>query len=90
MARPPEPLFVERHNYRRRRLSDAAKLLPVIGLVLILLPVLWSDAARTSSGILYLFGVWALLIVVVAFLSRLLTATEPPPGEDAHDHESGG
>ena len=85
MDRSPEPVFLERQSYRRRRLGDAAKFLPIIGAVLFLMPVLWSDNARTAGGILYLFFVWALLIVVVAFLSRHLAGTEP--GSEAGDQD---
>lgn len=76
MARPPNPVFLERKTYRRRRLGDAAKLLPLFGLAVFMLPILWSDTARTSDGIIYLFSAWVLLILVVATLSRRLAAAE--------------
>ena len=85
MAGPPEPVFLERHSYLRRRTGDAAKLLPVLGLVLFLLPVLWADEARTAGGIVYLFTVWALLIGVVAFLSRRLADMTTGPEDDPGD-----
>jgi hypothetical protein len=81
MARPPEPVFLERQNYRRRRIGDASKLMPFFGLVLVLLPVLWADVATTAGGMIYLFVVWALLIAVSGFLSRVLTASEPSQDE---------
>ncbi len=88
MRRPRAPLFLERGRYRRRRLGDAARLLPVFGLVLILLPIMWAPdttgAARLTAweGV-YLFAVWALLIVVAAVLSRALAVKEPAkPDED--------
>lgn len=87
MARPPEPMFVERQSYRRRRIGDAAKLLPFLGGVLVLMPVLWAEGARTAEGILYLFPVWAGLIVIVALLSRRLSDT--PPGEGGGDERKG-
>lgn len=74
MPPPLEPLFLERQNYRRRRLGDAARFLPVLGFVLFLLPILWAGDGRTAGGMIYVFSVWALLIAVVAFLSRRLTA----------------
>lgn len=77
MPRTPKPIFLERQSYRRRRLGDAAKLLPFLGLVLFLLPVLWADEARTAGGMVYLFTVWALLIGIVAYLSAFLSGTEP-------------
>ena len=74
MRRPRAPVFLERRSYRRRRLGDAARLLPLFGLVLVLLPLLWSPdttgAARLTAweGV-YLFAVWAVLILVAAILS---------------------
>ena len=89
MARPSKTIFLERQSYRRRRLADAAKLLPLVGFVMILMPILWADEARTAGGIIYLFSVWAILIAVVAFVSRGLTGTEPehfePPVDPDED-----
>lgn len=79
MSRPPQPMFLERQSYRRRRRGDAARLLPLVGAVLLLLPVLWSDAARTAGGLVYVFLVWAILIALAAVLSRALSKTEPNP-----------
>ncbi len=67
-----EPIFLARQSYRRRRLGDAAKLIPVIGAILLLMPILWGGAARTSGGLLYIFSVWAILIALVAMISRRL------------------
>ncbi len=66
-------LFLEKQSYRRRRLADAAKLLPVLGVILLYLPILWADDARTASGLIYVFGVWALLIVVMWLVSTRLS-----------------
>jgi len=88
MSRQPEPLFLARQSYRRRRLADAARLLPVLGLVLFLLPVLWTGSGGTAGGVIYLFGVWALLIVAVARISRRLAAAEPYGGETAEAVEA--
>lgn len=66
-------VFLERETYRRRRIMDAARLLPVLGVALFALPLLWSkpdgltpeDApVSMSSALLYIFGVWAFLIVL--------------------------
>ena len=85
MSRPPEPLFLARQSYRYRRLGDAARVLPVFGLVLMFLPVLWSDGARTSSGLIFIFGTWAALIVIVALISRRLGRTTAPSGDSERD-----
>ena len=76
MNRPPEPVFLERRTYRLRRLGDAARLLPVIGLVLLFVPILWGPEATTHTGLIYLFSVWAVLILAVFLLSRRLMAAE--------------
>ena len=82
MATPPDPLFLAKESYRRRRLGDAARLLPLLGLALLLLPALWST---TAGAMIYIFAVWAVLIVLVALLSRRLLATEPEEGETRRD-----
>jgi len=85
---PRAPLFLERQTYRRRRLMDAARILPVAGLVCLLVPVLWSRNGQTStaSEAIYIFGLWLVLILSAVFLSRPLkaaiereTAPYPPP-----------
>ncbi|MEL7345972.1 MAG: hypothetical protein AAFN59_14140, partial [Pseudomonadota bacterium] len=57
-------------SYRRRRLMDAARLLPVVGMFLFLLPLLWEDSATTTTGLFYVFGAWLMLIVAVFLVSR--------------------
>ncbi|WP_264210014.1 hypothetical protein [Leisingera thetidis] len=61
----------ERQTYRRRRLMDIARLLPVLGVLLLALPLLWPEAgthpaARSgvpmSTAIIYVFAVWTALI----------------------------
>lgn len=84
---PDQPIFLERESYRRRRLGDAAKLVPFAGIVLFLMPVLWAGNGSTAGGLLFLFGGWAILILVIAILSRRLSDTEPKrdrtePGSD--------
>jgi hypothetical protein len=79
MRRPRDPLFLERRSYRQRRMGDAARMLPVLGLLLILLPVFWDPGIagqpRSTAGDgMYLFVVWMLLIAVAALMSRGLTA----------------
>ena len=73
MKPPRPPLFVPPRIYRLRRLRDAARMLPFFGAVLILLPLLHSpsgDGSRaTASDGIYLFGIWALLIVIARKLA---------------------
>lgn len=73
--RPP-PVFLERKSYRRRRLSDAARTLPVIGGVLILVPLLWTkgtDGVSTVSAFLYIFGIWAVMIALALAMAGPLS-----------------
>ena len=80
MRPPSAPVFLERRNYRRRRLTDAARILPVLGGFLFMVPLLWgtggSDGPGTGRGGIYLFAVWGLLILGAAALSRPLSRAE--------------
>ena len=67
------PVFLERRRYRRRRLGDVARLLPVLGAIGLAVPLLWTrDTTSTSGALLYLFGLWALLILAAWALGRTL------------------
>lgn len=63
-------LFLGRQSYRRRRLADAARLLPFLGAALLVLPLLWpdqsagDDAVPLSSAMLYIFVCWGVLIAI--------------------------
>lgn len=91
MRTPRQPLFLARDSYRRRRVMDAARLLPFIGIFLFALPIFWVPEARTDSGPgdataregLYLFIVWLGLILATALLSRWLTAGLDDAGDGA-------
>ena len=76
MKRPAGPLFVARRSYRVRRLRDAARLVPVLGAFLFLVPLLWEPAPEQPRNLardaIYVFGVWAGLVIVSAVLSRRL------------------
>lgn len=82
----PRPLFVAREAYRRRRMIDAAGLLPILGALLFVLPLLWvgagGGAPRTSHVMLYLFAVWGGLVVLSALVTRSLGAGSAEPAED--------
>lgn len=87
MRRPTEPVFLARQSYRRRRLGDAARLVPLGGLVLFLIPVLWAGDARTSGGLIYIFLVWIGLILAIGVVSRRLAASE---ADRIHDSDPEG
>jgi len=78
MRQPTQPVFLERRTYRRRRMMDAARLLPVIGVLLFLVPLLWQpgENATTARGVSYVFVIWAVLIVAAGWLSRKLKQPE--------------
>jgi len=76
-----EPKFLDLKSYRRKRLVDAAKMLPVLGVILVAfaLPFLYSGSGdnlrpplSATPLALYFFGVWLALIVVGMILSRVL------------------
>ncbi len=80
-GKPPE--FLARDSYRLRRLMDAARILPIFALVLLLLPLMRHDpgaeAPATAGEGVYLFLVWIGLILVAFFMSRGLRRTLDPP-----------
>ena len=87
MGTPKSPLFLARDVYRKRRLRDAARLLPLVGLFLFLLPKFWqartADGAGAARDVVFIFVIWAALIVAAAVLSARLTqpdGTDPPRG----------
>ncbi len=81
--RPKSPVFLQRDSYRRRRLMDAARFLPVFGLLLWAVPLLWStsdeQAVPSSGALTYIFGVWAALVLAAFVLSRHLRRGEDEP-----------
>lgn len=83
--------FLDKQTYRQRRLRDAARLLPIAGAVFMLLPLMWPqskpDQSLTSSGMLYLFGLWVILIGVTGVLSRVLDPTQKLGRSDRRDRE---
>jgi hypothetical protein len=71
--RPRQAVFLERSGYRRRRLQDAARLLPVMGAGLFMVPLLWPMGQVSNvTALIYLFGAWLILIIGAALLARRL------------------
>ncbi len=81
MSRSPNPVFLERAGYRQRRLRDAARLIPFVGIVLWTIPLLWPrdvpQAPSSGDAVIYIFGVWVFLIAVTAIVSRYLRLDDP-------------
>lgn len=79
------PIFLERASYRQRRLRDAARLLPFLGLVLWAIPLLWSgetgEAPSSASAVVYIFGIWVLLIALTAAVASFLRSDDAPGNE---------
>jgi hypothetical protein len=86
-TRPRPPEFLERSSYRLRRLMDAARLLPVFGLILLLLPLMRDHSATGQGSIateaVYLFGVWLGLVLIALGMSLGLRRALPPPPDAA-------
>ena len=73
----PAPLpFLALPGYRRRRLIEAIRMLPLAGLLVFLFPLLWPQsgetAVTTSRGAIYLFSGWFVLILGAAAGARAL------------------
>ena len=90
MRPPRQPLYLALQTYRRRRMMDAARLLPVLGVFLVMLPLFWMPGDATATGTagigLYLFMVWFGLIVGAFVLARRLASIA---GDDAHPQGDG-
>lgn len=89
MSRPPQKaVFLERTSYRQRRLRDAARVLPLLGVILWMVPLLWpADVAATdmSAAVIYTFFVWVILIVLSAVISLRLRSDDQAPTLDNGD-----
>ncbi len=82
---PPQTLFLQRQPYRRRRLIDAARVLPVFGAFLFFVPsalIARGTSGTTSAMGLFLFGTWIALIVAGALIARVLR--EPDTSSAPH------
>jgi hypothetical protein len=83
-------VFLARRSYRRRRLADAARLLPLAGGILFCVPLLWKGAeggARTVGAMIYVFGLWVVLVAISGLVSRYLRGEEE---DRAGDKGAGG
>ena len=69
----PEPNSPSGASTRQRRVLDAANLLPLLAIVLIVIPILWASGRATSSALVYVFSVWMVLIGLSGVLSRSLS-----------------
>ena len=93
MIPPRPPLFLARQSYRRRRMTDAARLWPLLGAFFFMMPILWHPAETpepdTAWGGLYLFVVWTGLILGAFILSRILSRSETLEETDLTSDDNG-
>ncbi len=92
MTAPPPPgpprqgLFLARESYRQRRLRDVARMLPVVGAVFWLFPLLWRRDADgtggTAAAVAFVFAGWLVLIVATALIARRI---QPDAGAGPDD-----
>lgn len=84
-AEPPQGTrrarFLERKTYRRARLEDAARLLPLLGLFLFIGPIAIQSTqdgfgGNTVSWLLFFMGLWFGLILLAALISRALAKSD--------------
>ncbi len=80
-------IFLERKIYRRRRLIDGAKLLPLLAGLMFLLPALIAGAqseggASTATRLVYFFFVWLAMIMAAATVARTLDRSENELAKD--------
>jgi hypothetical protein len=71
-----EPLSTDRSQSTQRKKRDLAALLPIIGALFFISPFVStlspSEEANVTGTAIYIFSIWALLIICAFFLSRLL------------------
>ncbi|SEK86775.1 hypothetical protein [Pacificibacter marinus] len=76
------PLYLARSSYRRRRLIDAQRLLPIFLFLLYLLPLLWGGSSQDDPigggvrGYVHVFSVWLGAIVISGLIARALMKAE--------------
>ncbi|MCU4653793.1 hypothetical protein N8I71_13190 [Roseibacterium sp. SDUM158016] len=86
-------LFLERRTYRKNRLQDAARLLPVLGMILFFGPVFIGGEEGQGAGLaewlVYCFVVWLGLIAVTMLVSRALAEDPPDTASGTASAEAG-
>lgn len=77
-------LFLGRAAYRRRRLIDATRLVPVAFAAAVLLPLVWlPERFSFATGTLWLAGGWSVTILATALLHHAIGRDSPEDEDDA-------
>ena len=86
-AQSPKSRFLERNGYRQRRLRDVARMLPIVGGIFWTIPLLWSEnetnGVSNATALIYIFGIWIIVIVLTAIISKLLKPGAVPEETEA-------
>jgi len=93
-AQPQGRIFLERRGYRQRRIIDAARMLPIVGLLLWLVPLVWPDGAAegaisTSRATLYVFLIWSGLIALGGYLAWRMDSADHSSSNEADTTRGG-
>ncbi|WP_298862350.1 hypothetical protein [uncultured Sulfitobacter sp.] len=87
---PEARLFLERRSYRRRRMMDAVRILPLLCTLLwLVVPLMWPNGSEGSAQtalstvIWYLFVVWMLAIMASFALWRRIRRSDTAGDEPA-------
>ena len=72
--RAPPSVILEKRSYRKRRLLDGLKILPVFAVFLFFIPLLGrhTDEAQLPALLVYLFSVWLGLTILCGVLGALV------------------
>lgn len=83
------PLYLARASYRRRRLIDGQRLLPVVMFLLFLLPLVWGGigtgrpVGAGAQSFVHIFVVWIVGIAIAAWIALRLAREDGPEGDAA-------
>ncbi|HWL56428.1 MAG TPA: hypothetical protein VNQ78_07080 [Paracoccus sp. (in: a-proteobacteria)] len=76
-------LFLGRRAYRRRRMIDATRIVPVAFALLVLVPPIWRPQVFSfATGALWLALGWLATIIVTATLHHVIGGTAEGADED--------
>ena len=72
-----DPVVINKKRHNGRKTRDSAALLPLLGLLVFVTPAITlftssQETTQLSRSVLYVFGVWFLLIILAFFLSRAI------------------